>query len=116
MPALRWEECKKIAKYQKIVSPFTYDHIILILSLLAYPEESILDDYLLVTSTALKNTKILVDEEKLNLFAESLESTFDWTYDDNIQAWIHPWGARSIHNPDTARQVHQILSLLDNNV
>ena len=54
MPALRWEECKQIANYQRIELPFTYDHIILLLSLLTFPDESNLEDYCQVTSTAIR--------------------------------------------------------------
>lgn len=82
MPALRWEECKQIANYQKIESPFTYDHIILFLALLAFPTHSTIDDYREVTSTALRNTNILIDDEKLELWRNSLEIVPEWEYND----------------------------------
>ena len=113
MPALRWEECKQIAKYQKIEPPFTKDHLIILLALFAFPDETNLIDYKEVTSTALRNINILNDEKSLELWCDLLEPAEQWVYNDELHAWTHPWSTRNAWNGPKTQQIQEILSLLD---
>jgi hypothetical protein len=112
MPALRLEECKRIVDYQTFAAPFTRDHLLLMITLLAYPTVSDIEEYRTVVGNAYRATGLVSSEEKLELWRNGLEGCPDWRYDEGVQAWVHPWGARTSTNGERAREVQEILSLL----
>jgi hypothetical protein len=112
MPALRWEECQRIIDYQTIAPPFTRDHLLLMIALLAYPTVSDVEEYRTVVGNAYRATGLISSDERLELWRTGLEGCVDWRYDEGTQAWTHQWGARTNHH-DRAREAQKILSLLE---
>jgi hypothetical protein len=113
MPALRWEECKKITNYQTISPPFTHSHLLVLISLLAYPTEEDVEEYRIMVGNAYLTTGLITSEEKLQKWRNSLSPCPNWRYDEQVRAWVHQWGARNTRNEEISRRAQEILSLLD---
>jgi hypothetical protein len=113
MPALRWEECKKIVNYQTIEPPFTRDHLLVLIALLAYPTEQDIEEYRTVVGNAYLATGLITSETKVQKWRDSLSPCANWRYDEEVRAWVHQWGARSARNDERSRQTQMIFSLLE---
>lgn len=112
MPALRWDECKKIADYQTITPPYTRDYILVLVALLAFPTGDDIAEYREMVGNAYLATGLIKSQELVDMWRSVLQVTPNWSFDDEIQAWVHPWGARQPANQQT-RRIQEILSLLD---
>lgn len=113
MPALRWAECKSIANYQHIRPPYTHDHILVFLALLAFPTEDDIEEYREMVGNAYLATGLIQTEEDVETWRNGLILSPNWTYDESIHAWVHNWGARTPSNQPRTTQIQEILSLLD---
>ncbi len=120
MPALRWEECQQIAAYQPIRAPFTRDHFICMLSLLAYPCEENIENFQETVGSAYLRLGLIKTEAHLELWKESMEPCPSWTYvppnpteGRTNGAWVHIGARRNYQNLKEAGEIQKILSLLD---
>lgn len=113
MPALRWEECKRIVDYQTVKSPFTHDHLLVLIALLAYPTEEDIEEYRAMVGNAYLATGLISSETKVQEWRNALSPCPNWRYDEDVRAWVHQWGARHVRRNLESQQAQEILSLLE---